>query len=96
MKNEIMEMLKTTEGVFRINNISKIRWNRFDALNNEVNKLRVEFDNINNVNFALYDTEIKSRDYNGIIEEVQQITSNFLNKVADELNKNLRAGYINQ
>lgn len=95
MKKEMMELLNSENGTFRINNVSYLkRWQK-DALGNKVDRLTLEFDNINNVCFSLYDREIKSRDYDGIIEESKEITNRFFKEVSDTLTKNLGAGYIN-
>lgn len=98
MKKNIMNLInsESDEGIcFRLNNVSYLkRWTR-DALGNDVDKLVLEFDNINNVNFSLYDKEIKSRDYDGIISECQQITETFFAKVSKTLVSNLKTGYRN-
>lgn len=95
MKKDIMELLKSENGYLRINNISYLhRWTK-DALGNEVDRLELEFDTINNVNFSIYEREIKSRDYAGIISECQVITENFMTEVSKTLCNNMKAGYRN-
>ena len=89
-------MVNSEEGTFRLNNISYLRrWSK-DALGNNVDKLVIEFDNINNVCFSLYDREIKSRDYEGIIGECEEKIQLFLSEVSKELCSNLKAGYRNK
>lgn len=97
MKKEIMNLLNNTneEAYFRINNISYLRrWTK-DALGNDVDRLTLEFDCINDVRFSVYDSEIKSRDYDGIIKECQELTQKFTDEIARTLCKNLGAGYRN-
>ena len=90
-----MKLVKSAEGTFRLNNISRLyRWTT-SALNEKVDCLTIEFDTINDVNFGLT-VNIESRDYDGIIAECQKATSNFLTTVALELNKNLENGYRNK
>lgn len=95
MKKEIMELLKSADGVYRINNISYLkRWTR-GPLNNNLDCLELRFDNINHANFSIYDTKIRSRDYEGIIKECEELTQAFLLEVSKRLCNNLKAGYRN-
>lgn len=98
MKKDIMNLInaKSEEATyFRLNNVSYLRrWTK-DALGDDVDRLVLEFDNINNVNFSLYDREVKSRDYDGIIKECQKITEAFFLEVSRTLISNLGAGYRN-
>lgn len=96
MKKEIMNLINSEEGTFRLNNISILRrWTK-NALKDDVDVLRIEFDTINNVSLGIRNFEIKSRDYEGIILECQEITSKYLLSVSDELCKNIRSGYRNK
>lgn len=94
MKKEIMKLLDTEVGYFRLNNISYLYWHRKDAFGDIVNTLKLEFDSINHVNFG-GSSEILSRDYEGIISECQEITDKFLEEVASTLKSNFKAGYRN-
>lgn len=103
MKKDITNLINSEEGSFRINNIATLRrWTKSgkwcDENGNEgyiekVDKLVIEFDNINHVCFSLFDREIKSRDYDGIITECQEKIQAFLSVVSEDLCKCLRAGY---
>lgn len=95
MKKEIMDLIKSGDGSFRINNVSYLRRWTVDGLGHEVDRLVLEFDSINHVRFSITDHEIKSRDYDGIIEECKKLTEKFFEEVAHTLTKNLGAGYIN-
>ena len=96
MKKEIMNLITSSEGQFRINNISYLkRWTK-DGMGEDVDKLTLEFDNINNVCFSIYDQEIKSRDYDGIIRECQELTKRFMQEVERELLNNISVGYRNK
>ena len=95
MKKEVMNLVNSNEGKFRLNNVSYLKRWTLDGLGNKVDRLELEFDTINNVCFSLYDREIKARDYDGIIEECKALTERFFKEVSDTLSKNLGAGYIN-
>ncbi len=93
MKKEIMQLVSSNEGQIRLNSISYLRrWTK-TAIGTPVDKLELVFDSINNVRFSIYDTEIKSRDYNGIIKECEELTSRFLAEVSRSLCNDLRAGH---
>lgn len=95
MKKEIIKLINSEEGTFRLNNISRLnRWTT-NALGEKVDELTINFDNINGVNFGL-SVKIKSREYDGIIAECQKATTSFLTAVALELNKNMESGYRNK
>lgn len=95
MKNEIMNLINSEDGTFRLNNISKLhRWTK-TALNENVDKLRIEFDAINGIDFSgIYD--IKCRNFEGIIEECEKATSDFLGRVSAKLTANIKNGYVNK
>lgn len=96
MKKEIMNLISSKEGMFRLNNVSYLKkWTFNDGLGHEEDILELEFDTINNVCFSIYDRRIKSRDYDGIIEECKILTESFFKEVASTLCNNLGAGYIN-
>lgn len=93
MKKELMAIVNSEEGTFKLNNISYLkRWTK-SALGEDVDKLVLEFNNINNVCYSIYDREIKSRDYDGIIKECEELTKRFMDEVSRKLCSNLRAGY---
>ena len=95
MKKEIIKLVNSEEGTFRLNNISRLRRWTTSALNEKVDCLFIEFDNINHVHFGLSE-KIESRDYDGIIAECQEATTSFLTAVALELNQNMENGYRNK
>lgn len=96
MKKEIMNLVKSEEGTFRLNNVSVLRRWKKDALGTEVDKLVLEFDTINLVRFTLADREIHARDYEGIIKECQDLTKRFFDEVAISLMLDMKAGYRNK
>lgn len=95
MKKEILNLIESNEGEFVLNNISYLRRWKKSAIGESVDKLVVEFENINNVNFGVASKEIVARDYNGIINEITIATKEYLQKMSDELCRNLKCGYIN-
>lgn len=95
MKKDIMALVKSAGGMYRISNIATlIRWTKVPG-SADVDALEIQFDNINRVNFAISSWEITARDYDGIIAEAQAATHKYLSYVAYELCKNLKAGYNN-
>ena len=96
MKKEIMQLVNSEDGTLRLNNISILRrWTK-NGLGDRVDRLEIEFDNINDVCFSIYDTSIKSRDYEGIMRECEEHTKRFLEEVESTLISNMRAGYRNK
>lgn len=93
MKKELMSVVNSEEGKFRLNSVSYLRRWAKDALNQDVDKLVLEFNNINNVCYSICDREIKSRDYDGIIKECEELTKKFMDEVSRKLCSDLRAGY---
>jgi len=96
MKKEIIALVNSEEGYYRLNNISKLYRYTKDALNQDCDVLKIEFDNINHVYFGLSVIDIKSRDFDGIIAECQQATTKYLEEVARSLNNDIAAGYRNK
>nr|DAL18354.1 MAG TPA_asm: hypothetical protein [Caudoviricetes sp.] len=95
MKKEILNLVESNEGEFVLNNISYLRRWTNSAIDENVDKLVVEFKNINNVNFGVASKEIVARDYNGIINEITIATKEYLQEVSNRLCSNLKCGYIN-
>lgn len=94
MKKEIINLINSEEGIFRINNCSFLtRWTK-NASGKNVDQLRLHFDRINGVEFS-FTREIHSRDFAGIEEEIEAATEEFFLTVSQELRTNLRAGYRN-
>ena len=93
MKKEIMQLIASDKGEFRINSVSVLhRWTE-DGVGQTVDCLRLAFDQINGVEYSGW-VMIQSRDYDGILEEIEDATTAFMASVAERLNKNLRNGYI--
>lgn len=96
MKKEIMRLVNSDEKearVYRLNNVSFLRrWN-YDGLGNRVDILELFFDNVNGVNYSIYNTRIKSRDYEGIMQEIEKLTEKFFKEVTKRTIKDLKAGY---
>ena len=94
MKKDIINLINSAEGTYRLNNISYLRrWT--DWYGNPVDILAIEFDIINGVCFSIADNRIISREYDGIIAECQAKTEEFLNAINERLCKDLKAGYRN-
>lgn len=95
MKKEIMNLLNSENGSFRINNISKLeRWTK-DGIGNDVDMLIIRFDPVNGVNFGDDTVRIDSRDFDGIIADCRRAINNHMNTVTNKLLEQLQNGYIN-
>ena len=93
MKKEITRLLKQEEGTLKLNNLSRLRrWSK-NLFGEKVDMLVLDFDNVNNVRYGVGNTEIKSRDYEGVLEEVKNMTALFLESIKLELINNLENGY---
>lgn len=93
MKKEILKLLKSEQGTLKVNEICYLRrWTK-DGLGQEVDGLNLEFYTINNVSHSIYPTTIVSRDWNKIVEEVEQLNKLFLEELQRTLCKNIRVGY---
>lgn len=91
MKKELMELINSESASLRINKFLQLdRWKK-DAIGNKVDKLEAIF-SIQYISSRHF--EIKSRDYNGIIAEVQEYQTKAFVEAAEEYNKQLRNGYI--
>lgn len=95
MKKEILNLIESNEGKFVLNNISYLRRWTNSAIGENVDKLVIEFENINNVNFGVASKEIVARDYKGIINEIKVATREYLQEVSNRICSNLKCGYIN-
>ena len=93
MKKEITRLLKQEEGTLKLNNLSRLRrWSK-DLFGEKVDMLVLDFETVNNVRYGVGNTEIKSRDYEGVLEEIKNLTEQFLECVKLELINNLENGY---
>lgn len=96
MKKAIVNLINSDKGEVRLNNVATLRrWTK-NALGMDVDELKLDFDNINSVHFGIYDTNIKSRDYDGIIKECCTLTEKFFAEVSRSLCNDLKAGYRNK
>lgn len=91
MKKEIMNLLKKEEGKLKIND--RFQLNRYtkDALNEDVDVLRLEG---NLINVFAYSKEIQSREFSGIKEEIEAAMKEALEEYAEKLLKDFRNGYL--
>lgn len=97
MKREIKSLLNQDKGTLRLNNIAYLERLQTDIMGNDVDILRIIFDRINDVDFSgRSGVTIKSRDYDGIIQECTENINTFLSSVSAELCTNLKAGYRNK
>lgn len=103
-KAELMEFVNRRpeeQELYRINNICYLRHDMRHYVDGSVDKdggdiLKLEFDCLNQVRFTIYDTEIKSRDYDGIKSECHNLISKYLDEVKRQLLSDLNAGYRNK
>ena len=92
MKKDILKLIESDDCVLRINEISYLhRWKR-NALDVEVDELTITFSFVVGVGGgAVY--HIGARDYDGIINEIERCTKDYLKTCADKAVKDLRNGY---
>jgi len=92
MKANIMELVKSEEGTYRLNKFCYLyRWTK-SGLNEVVDELILKFDAMNGVSFGSF-IYIRSRDYEGIIAECNKAITDHFTNAANKLTSNLRAGY---
>lgn len=92
-KKELTKALTTDgETTININNLTYLRrWTR-DWANKEVDCLTITFGFISGIKGGMtYD--IKARDYEGILDEIEKYTKEYYLACADETVKNLKNGY---
>lgn len=93
-KSEIMNLINSEEGRIRINPICTLsRWTVDPLYNEAVDGLNLEFDNINGMGRFSGIVCIESRDYAGIIREVEEAIRKRMQEVSDYLITALRNGY---
>lgn len=92
LKKEIMAALKAEWAVVKINGISRLTRYQKDALGKDVDKMMIDFDYITGAKGG-WSCPIKARDYDGILEEIGNATKEYLEMVAEQAIKNMKAGY---
>lgn len=92
IKKEILAAINSENATVRINGIAYLkRWKK-DALGNDVDRMMITFAYVAGIKGG-WQREIESRDYNGIIAEIEEATSEYMSMCAEQLTKNIRAGY---
>ena len=95
MKKEIMALIDSAEGTFRINNIATLRrWTR-DGIGNKVDMLVIAFDPINGISFGDDTVQLNQRTFEGIIVDCERAINNHMKIVTNTLMSNLENGYVN-
>ncbi len=96
MKKEIMALVNSAEGSYRLNNIATIRrWTK-DGTGRTVDMLVIVFDPINGVDFGNNTVQLNQRTYEGIISDCERAINNHLKYVTNTLMNNLENGYRNK
>lgn len=94
LKKEITRLVNAKSGGLRINNFCTLeRWTK-SGTGLDVDKLEIRFDALNDICIkggAM--EEIKSRDYNGIIEECNNAIQKFFEEAYRQTTNDLNAGY---
>ncbi len=96
IKKDIIKMIDTNGMTVNLNRISHIYRQKVsrdeDILGREIDKITLVFKFVAGIKGgARYD--IESRDYEGIIAEIQAYTIDYLMRCAEQANKNLENGY---
>lgn len=93
MKKEIMNLIASPDGEYRINSVCKLRrWTSIPG-NDKLDKLALDFDQIADMGRFVHSVEIKSRDYDSIIVEITAAINAHFAEIAEWLNKCLINGY---
>ena len=92
MKKEIMQLIET-EGRMKVNEICTLLRLRKYALGFDVDGLNLEFTDLNGVGKLINVYEIKSRTYEGIIEECCMYMERYLKDASEYFQKQFRNGY---
>lgn len=93
MKNEIMRKISNNEPfIFLINNFTILKFYK-DTIFRDRWWLRVEFYNVNGVNYPMGHRFIDSRDWDGIMAEIESAIQDYLQYIACVEVSNLRNGY---
>lgn len=89
-----MQLVNSTEGAFRLNKFASLkRWTK-DAINNDVDKLELRFDTLNDICIkGLSNVSITARDYDGIISECNEAITRYFQEATKQITNDLSAGY---
>lgn len=93
MKKDIMHLVASPEGEYRINPVCKLRrWTSIPG-NHDIDKLVLDFDVIADMGRFDRSVDITSRDYDGIITEITNAIDEHFADIASYLNNCLKNGY---
>lgn len=93
-KSDIMKLVNSSEGIIRINPICTLRRWTVDSLGNRpVDRLSLDFDSINGMGRFVGFVEIQSREYSGIIAEIESAIKAKMEEVSACLCTALKNGY---
>lgn len=93
MKKDIMRLVASPEGEYRINPVCKLRrWTSIPG-NHDIDKLVLDFDVIAGMGRFDSSVDITSRDYDGIITEITNAIDDHFADIASYLNNCLKNGY---
>lgn len=92
LKKEIMAALEAEDAVVQLNELARIRRWKKDALGEDVDRMQVVFKYVAGVKGG-WRSDIEARDYDGILEEVGSATRKYMEMCADQMAKNMKAGY---
>lgn len=91
LKKEILAALNSESATVKLNDISYLsRWTKSPL--EDVDKLEITFQYITGIKGGRR-YEIESRDYNGIIDEIEKYTAEYFADCAKQATSNIRNGY---
>lgn len=94
IKKEIQKMLDSEKGgSYLINPYCRLKYSKTDYKDDPVLIPQLELEINFLTGFRVHDTTIKSRDYDGILAECQQLIERYFSELSDKLCSDLRAGY---
>lgn len=92
IKKEIMAAIDQDEATVKLNSISYLKRWRKDYKGADVDFMEITFSYVVGIKGGKRYL-IQSRDYDGIVAEINQYTADYLKECAETAAKNLQAGY---
>ena len=91
MKKELQRLLNSSSATLQINQYFKLKRFTEDILSNDIDVLQLESNLLSSCSNI---TEIKSRDFEGIIQEIKQAMQNDFDNARDKLLSDFENGYF--
>lgn len=93
IKKTIETAIAADNGIFELKKGISLRRYTTDAMGYTCDKLFVDFTLLSGFGKVNFSREIISRDYDGVMSEIQKHTTDYLNDVAELINSELANGH---